>query len=160
MRTEAEKESKILKKQNANIRKNAIFGKSTENPMNKVNVEIVTSRKQYLKKSFRSTFKREKHFRNGTIAIKKEKCRRNLDKRVYIRKSISNLSKVLMKDFHYNYIKNKYGDKAEMLLTNTDSLMYKIKTKTFMKTYTKIKSYLTSVIILHQNITMLQIAYS
>ena len=51
--------------------------------MNKVNVEIVTTRKQYLKKSFRSAFKREKHFRNGTIAIKKEKCRRNLDKPVY-----------------------------------------------------------------------------
>ena len=32
-----------------------------------------------------------------------------------------------MQHFHYNYIKNKYGDKARMLLTNSGGLMYKIK---------------------------------
>ena len=33
-----------------------------------------------------------------------------------------NLSKALMQDFHYKYVKNKYGDKPEMLLTDTDIL--------------------------------------
>ena len=31
-----------------------------------------------------------------------------------------------MQDFHNNYFKNKYGNKVEMLLTDTDSFMYKI----------------------------------
>ena len=65
MQREADKESNKVKKQNAKLRKNAIFGKSIENPMNKLDVETVTTRKQYLKWSFIPTFKRGKQFRMG-----------------------------------------------------------------------------------------------
>ena len=43
------------------------------------------------------------------------------------------LSKTLMYDFHYNYVKPKYGDNVELLFTDTDSLMYEIKTEDFYK---------------------------
>lgn len=42
-----------------------------------------------------------------------------------------------MFDFHYIYIKAKYGDKAELLFTDTDSLMYEIATNDFYKDIAK-----------------------
>ena len=42
---------------------------------------------------------------------------------------ILELSKVLMYKLHYDYIKNKYGNNSVLLFTDTDSLMYEIKSE-------------------------------
>ena len=70
---------------------------------------------------------------NRTIVIEKEKCTINLNKTTYIGANILELSKILVSDFHHNSIKNEYGNKAELLLTDVDSLMYKIVYKEFYK---------------------------
>ena len=72
----------------------------------------MTTKKQNLTWLFRPTFKREKQFSYQ----KTKKCRINLNKSIYTRTSILDLSKVLMQDFIIILSKNKYGDKAEMLL--------------------------------------------
>jgi len=55
------------------------------------------------------------------------------NKPVYLGMSTLDLSKTLMYDFHYQYIKKKYGSKANMLFTDTDSLCYEIETGDFFK---------------------------
>ena len=62
-----------------------------------------------------------------------KKTELKFNKPVYLGLCILDLIKTLMYDFHYNYIKQKYGDKAKHLFTDTDSLMYEIETEDFYK---------------------------
>ena len=73
------------------------------------------------------------------LAIEKEKCRINLNKPIYIETGILDLSKLLMQDFHHNYLKNKYGGKSELFLTDTDKLMHKIEAENVFEDFYKDK---------------------
>ena len=67
------------------------------------------------------------------------------------------LSKVLLYEFHYNYIKNKHSNNSRLLFSDTDSLMYGIETEDFYKGFSNDKEILIFVIIqLNQNIMIIQ----
>ena len=65
-----------------------------------------------------------KFFDNGLVTIFISQVTSALNKPVYIGMYILDLSKVLMHKFHYDYIKNKCGNKSRLLFTDTESLMY------------------------------------
>ena len=67
-------------------------------------------------------FEQCKIFDENLIAIHMKKTCIVYDKPVYLGMCILDMSKTLMYDFHYNYIKKKYGEKAMLLFTDTDSL--------------------------------------
>ena len=52
---------------------------------------------------------------------------------------ILELSKVLMYEFHYDYIKNKHGNNSRLLFTDTDNLKYEIRTEDVYEDFSKDK---------------------
>ena len=113
------------------IMNNSVFGKTMENIRNRVNIKLVTDKKKAERLAAKPNFKHCNIFNKNLIAIHMKKTFLTFDKPVYLGMHILELSKTLMFDFHYNYIKKKYGDKAKLLFTDTDSLMYEIQTEDF-----------------------------
>ena len=58
----------------------------------------------------------------------------------YIGICVSEKSKVLMYEFHYDYIKNKFDNNSKLFITDTDSLMYEIKIEDVGKDFSSNKS--------------------
>ena len=83
----------------------------------------------------------DKIFDNDLVVIRKNKVTLTLSKFTYIEMCILELTKVLMYGFHYDYIKNKYGNNSKLSFKGTDSLLYEIKTEDVYKDF-KMYSYL------------------
>ena len=56
-----------------------------------------------------------------------------MNKLVYLGQAILDLSETLMYEFHYEYIRPKYGSKARLCYMDTDSFVYEIETKDFYR---------------------------
>ena len=119
---------------------NAVFGKTMENIRKRVDVRLVTSKEKLLKMTSKPTYVSSKIFNENLVAVHKIKETLTLNRPAYVGMCILDLSKTLMYDFHYNYIKHKYGNKAKLLFTDTDSLTYEIETKDAYKDFFKDKS--------------------
>ena len=74
-------------------------------------------------------------FNENLVAVHKIKETLTLNRPAYVGMCILDLSKTLMYDFHYNYIKEKYRDKAKLFFTDTDSLTYEIEAKDVYKDF-------------------------
>ena len=112
---------------------NSVFGKTLENIRNRVDIRLISTDKVAQKLAAKPNYDCCTIFDENLIAVHMKKTKLYFSKPVYLGMSILDLSKSLMYDFHCNYIKTKYGDKAKLLFTDTDSLAYEIKTKDFYK---------------------------
>ena len=112
---------------------NSVFGKTMENIRNRVNVKLVNTEEKLKKLIAKPNFRSRKIFSENLVSVHMKKTSLTMNKPVYLGMCILDLSKTIMYDFHYNYIKPKYGDKAKLLITDTDSLMYEIETEDFYK---------------------------
>ena len=118
---------------------NAVCGKTMENIRNRFDAKLVSNKKDYLKWTSKPTYMSHKIFDNDLVAIRKNKVILTLNKPAYIGMCILELSKVLRYEFHYDYLKNKYGNNSRLLFRDTDSSMYKIKTEDDYKDFSNYK---------------------
>lgn len=86
---------------------NSVFGKTMENIRKRVDVRRVTDEKTLSKLAAKPTFVNSKIFNEnlGTVHTIKEKL--TLDRPAYVGMYILDLSKTLIYNFNYNYIKKK-----------------------------------------------------
>ena len=108
---------------------NSVFGKTLENIKNGVDIRLISSDKVAQNLAAKPNFDRCTIFDKNLIAVHMKNTKLYFNKPVCLGMRILDLSKSLMYDFHYNYIKTKYEDNAKLLFTDTDSLAYEIKIK-------------------------------
>ena len=98
-----------------------------ENLRKRISVELINNAKDYVQCISKPSFVSQKIFSRNFVAIHKIKPVLTLNKSIYVGFSILNLSKWFMYKFHYKHIKSKFD--AKLLFTDTDSLVYEIKTE-------------------------------
>ena len=70
-------------------------------------------------------------FGENLMGCKMGKIKVVMNKPVYLGQAILDLSKIVMYEFHYDYMKPKYGENLKLIYMDSDSLVYHIKTKDF-----------------------------
>ena len=103
---------------------NCVYGKSMENIRKTINVKLINDKRKYLKCVNKWSFMSQKIFDKSFVAIHCAKTVLTLNKPIYVGFRILELSKLLMYKFHYDYVLKTFN--ANLLLTDTDSLVYEI----------------------------------
>ena len=116
---------------------NSVFGKTMENIRNHKDMKLVTSDKKYLKYVMKPNFKDGHPFSKHLFAVEMGKTEITMNKPVYLGQAILDLSKTLMYEFHYDYMRPKYGSKVKLCYMDTDSFVYEIETKDFYRDIAK-----------------------
>ena len=93
---------------------NSVFGKTMENIRNHKDMKLVTSDKKYLKYVMKPNFKGCQPFSKHLFAAEMGKIEITINKPVYLEQAILDLNKTLIYEFHYNYIRPKYGSKVKL----------------------------------------------
>ena len=107
---------------------NSVFGKTMENVRKHRDIKLVTTDEKRNKLVSEPNYQTIKQFSENLLAIEMKKTKVKMNKPVYLGMSILDISKTLMSEFWYDYIKPKYGDRAEIFYMDTDSFIIHIKT--------------------------------
>ena len=113
---------------------NSIFGKTMENIRKHRDIKLANNIEDYLKQVMKPNFKSGMLLGTDLMSCEMGKVKVKMNKPVYLGQAILDLSKTMMYEFHYDYMKEKYNEvNFEAAILDTDSLVYKIRTEDFYK---------------------------
>ena len=130
LRTEAKND---FEKYFFKLMNNSVFGKTMENVRNHRDIKLVTTDKRWNQLVSDPNYHTSKHFSENLFAIEMEKKKVKMNKPVYLGMSILDISKIIIYEFWYDYIKQKYQDNAKLCYKDTDSIIIHIKTEDFYR---------------------------
>ena len=110
---------------------NSVFGKTMENVPNHRDIKLVTKNQKRNKLVSEPNYHTSKHFSEDLMAIEMRKTKVVMSKPVYLGQAILDISKTLMYEFWYDYLKPKYGDKVKLCYMDTDDFIVHIETEDF-----------------------------
>ena len=112
---------------------NSVFGKTMENIRRHQDIKLVNNQKDYLKAVMCPNFKSGTLLGPDLMGCEMGKIKVVMNKPVYLGQAILDLNKLIMYEFHYDYMLPKYGDNIKLCYTDTDSFVYDIETEDFYK---------------------------
>ena len=130
LRTEAKNK---FEKDFFKLMNNSVFGKIMENVRKHRDIKLVTTNKRRNKLVSEPNYHTTKYFSETLLAIEMRKTKIIMSKPVYLGQVILDISKALMYEFWYDYMKLKYGEKAKLCYMDTDSFIIHIETEDFYK---------------------------
>ena len=99
-----------------------------ENLRNRTNVELVHTEERFTKLMSKPSVDSIQRFNEDLVAVKMLQTKLKLNRPIYAGMVILDLAKRLMYNFYYNTLKAKYGDRLNLLFTDTASLCISVNT--------------------------------
>ena len=112
---------------------NSVFGKTMENVRKYRDIKLVKTDKKRNKLVSEPNFHTMKLIDDNLTIIEMKKVKVKMNKPIYLGMIILDISKISMYEFWYDYIKDKYDERANLCYTDTNSFIINVKTKDFYK---------------------------
>ena len=112
---------------------NAVFGKTMENVRKHKYIKLVTTNKKRSKLVSEPNYHTMNLISENLSITEMSKIKVKMNKPIYLGLSILVISKILMYDFWYDYMKPKYNDNVKLCYVDTDGFIMDIKTEDFYK---------------------------
>ena len=112
---------------------NSVFGKTMENVRNHRDIKLVVTNERRKKLTSEPNYHTCKQFSENLMAIEMRKTNVYMNKPIYLGQAILDISKTLMYEFWYDYLKPRYDDKIQLCYMDPDSFIIHLQTEDFYK---------------------------